>query len=151
MPREAAHSRVRVVRRARPGAAVFELPDATLAALARIFGEPAGKVRVIEHSRHWAFWLPQVSATTRHGRIYLRGSGAEFLRDPALVLEEYYHVLRQWQTGQLTRTRYLLQAARHGYAGNCFEVEAKRFARAFEQALRRAGDPVSAQAPTRGR
>lgn len=146
--RERPHSPIRAAKRARPRAAEFRVPDATLAALGRIFGEPAGEVRVVEHSRHWTFWHPRVSATTRPGRILLRGSGEEFLRDPVLVLEEYYHVLRQWKTGELTRARYLLQAVRHGYAGNRFEVEAKRFARGLEHALRRAGHAVSAAART---
>jgi hypothetical protein len=41
-------------------------------------------------------------AVTRRRRIYLRGSAAEFFADTELVLHEYFHVLRQWEPGELT-------------------------------------------------
>jgi hypothetical protein len=135
-------------RRARGVTREAAIPPATLDSLRRIFGEAAAEVRVIEHSRHWTFWYPRFVATTRKGRILLRGSAEAFLRDPALVLEEYYHVLRQWQTGELTRWRYVLQALRHGYARNRFEVEAKRFARECAGAY---CAPVELSAPAEAR
>jgi len=128
---------VRPQTRRRPPARDFTPPAATRAALARLFGPEAGRVRVVEFSRHWAFWGRRFTATTRPGVIHLRGSGTEFLADPELVLEEYFHVLRQWDTGELTRLRYLAQWLRHGYARNPFEVAAKHFAAALAGELAR--------------
>jgi hypothetical protein len=44
------------------------------------------------------------------------------------MLHEYCHVLRQWEPGELTLGRYLLEWLRHGYWDNRFEVEARAFA-----------------------
>ena len=102
------------------------VPAAVTGALEQLLGEPVGHVRVVEHSLfarlHGAF------ATTRLARIYLRGSAEEFFGNPWLMLHEYCHVLRQWQTGSLTVPRYLLECARRGYWNNRFEVEARAFA-----------------------
>jgi hypothetical protein len=110
----------------RPRSLKFHPPAAVLTALSRIFGEPVDHVEVIEHSRY-ARLHGGMCATTRPGRILLSGSGAAFVADPALVLHEYFHVLRQWQPRRLTRTRYVLECARRGYAANRFEVEAREF------------------------
>ena len=103
------------------------VPAGIVAALERILGTPVGHVKVIEHS-----WYARVHgravATTRQQRIYLRGSAADFFSNPWLMLHEYCHVLRQWQTGSLTVPRYLLECLRHGYWNNRFEVEARAFA-----------------------
>jgi hypothetical protein len=110
-----------------------QVPPAFAAALEHIFQEPVQRVRVIEHS-----WYARLhfgaTATTRRDRILLRGSAAEFWNDPELVLHEYFHVLRQWQTRRLTIWRYLLESLRHGYWRNCYEIEARAFA---AQQLRR--------------
>lgn len=127
-PRERRFGRKRA-ETARPPEREFVVPPAARAALARLFGPAAAEVRIVEHSRHWTFRGRRFAATTRPGTILLRDSGARFLADPELVLEEYFHVLRQWGTGELTRWRYLRQWLRHGYARNPFEVEAKRFAK----------------------
>ena len=71
---------------------------------------------------HW-----RAIATTRPNRIYLRGSGKEFFADGPLVLHEYFHVLRQWATGDLTIPRYLAECFRRGYWDNRYEVEAREF------------------------
>ena len=89
-------------------------------------GEPIGHVKVIEDS--WFARLHGAFATTRLERIYLRGSADEFFSNPWLILHEYCHVLRQWQTGSLTVPRYLLECVRRGYWNNRFEVEAREFA-----------------------
>ena len=46
-----------------------------------------------------------------------------------LVLEEYYHVIGQWNTGDLTRTSYLVEWVRVGFDGYkiSYEVEARGF------------------------
>jgi len=102
------------------------VPDAVSGALEQLLGERIGHVKVIEHS--WFARLHGAFATTRLHRIYLRGSAADFFSNPWLMLHEYCHVLRQWQTGSLTVPRYLLECLRHGYWNNRFEVEARAFA-----------------------
>jgi hypothetical protein len=102
------------------------VPEAVGGALERVLGERIGHVKIIEHS--WFARLHGACATTRLHRIYLRGSAAEFFTNPWLMLHEYCHVLRQWQTGSLTAPRYLLECLRRGYWNNRFEVEAREFA-----------------------
>src|SRR6516162_11434057 len=102
------------------------LPQAVSAALEQLLGERVAHVEVIEHS--WFARLHGACATTRRHRIYLSGSAADFFGNPWLMLHEYCHVLRQWQTGSLTVPRYLLECLRRGYWNNRFEVEAREFA-----------------------
>ena len=101
-------------------------PPRIRAALRAIFGEEVDEVRVIEHS-----WLARLhgraTATTRRNRIYLRGSAQEFFADPALMLHEYFHVLRQWNRGRLSTRSYLVEWLRRGYWHNRYEQQARRF------------------------
>ena len=95
-------------------------------ALESLFGESVRQVKVIQYSIfvrfHW-----RAIATTRRNRIYLRGSGKEFFADTPLMLHEYFHVLRQWATGDLTIARYLGECFRRGYWDNHYEIEAREF------------------------
>ena len=102
------------------------VPPVVSAALEQLLGERVAHVEVIEHS--WFARLHGACATTRRQRIYLSGSAADFFGNPWLMLHEYCHVLRQWQTGSLTVPRYLLECLRRGYWNNRFEVEARAFA-----------------------
>jgi Domain of unknown function (DUF4157) len=102
-------------------------PREVEAPLITLFGEAVREVRVIEHSLFARLHLGAV-ATTRRGTIYLRGSAADFFANPALVLHEYCHVLRQWGSGRLTSAGYLLECVKRGYWHNRFEVEAREFA-----------------------
>jgi hypothetical protein len=95
-------------------------------ALESLFGQRVGHVKVIQYSIYVRFHLRAI-ATTRPNRIYLRGSGKEFFADGPLVLHEYFHVLRQWATGDLTISAYLMECFRRGYWDNRFEVEAREF------------------------
>ena len=104
----------------------FVIPRPVAAALTLVFAEPVDSVVVIEHSRYARFH-PGMRATTRPGRILLAISGAAFVASPELLLHEYFHVLRQWRTGRLTRWRYLLESARRGYWENRYEREARDF------------------------
>ena len=104
-------------------------PEPVVKALERVFGEPVSAVTVIEHSRY-ARIHRGMSATTRPKCILLAISGTEFVANPDLLLHEYFHVLRQWGAGRLTRWRYLIESARRGYRGNEFEQEAREFAAA---------------------
>jgi len=102
------------------------MPSPLRAALMEIFGDEVGGVELIEHS-----WFARLhagaAATTRRNRVYLRGSAPEFFADPALMLHEYYHVLRQWNRGRLSERSYLLEWLRRGYARNRYERQARRF------------------------
>ncbi len=103
------------------------LPAYLEACLVEVFGPEASTVRLIEHSLvNRLHGNPR--ACTRRGRIYLRGSAAEFFADSDLVMHEYFHVLRQWAPGRLTLTRYLIAWLKSGYWNNPFEIEARRFA-----------------------
>jgi len=105
---------------------IAAVPESIRLALAKFFGDGVANVEVVEHSwfarAHW-----NAMATTRRRRIYLRGSAADFFKDPVLMMHEYCHVMNQWEPGRLTVVRYILEWLRHGYWNNRFEVEARRF------------------------
>ncbi len=103
------------------------VPPNVQAALESIFGPGVAQVRVIENSLFARLHL-RATATTRRRRIYLRGSAAAFFDDPALMLHEYCHVLKQWEPGLLTTAHYVLEWLRRGYWDNRFEIEAREFA-----------------------
>src|SRR6202163_1531611 len=90
------------------------VPQDVRSALERLLGASVAHVRVIEHS-----WFARLHgravATTRPGRIYLRGSAADFFANPWLTLHEYCHVIRQWQPGSLTAGRLPVASLRRGY------------------------------------
>ena len=103
------------------------VPSEILAALESIFGRGVHDVRVIEHSLFTRLHGRAI-ATTRRRRILLRGAAADFYLNPALMLHEYCHVLLQWEPGELTTLRYVLEWLRRGYHHNRFEVQARKFA-----------------------
>jgi hypothetical protein len=109
-------------------------PPAVRAALESVLGEGVDHVRVVEHSL-LARLHSCDHATTRRRRIYLRGSAEDFFRNPALMLHEYCHVLKQWEPRRLTSWRYLLESLRRGYWNNRFEIEARAFAVAHRERL----------------
>jgi hypothetical protein len=102
------------------------VPPHVRVALESFFGEKVAHVRVIEHSWFARAHLRCV-ATTRRRCIYLTGSAADFFENPALMLHEYCHVLRQWEPGLLTTVRYIVEWLRRGYWDNRFEIEAREF------------------------
>jgi hypothetical protein len=114
----------------------YAIPPLVSTALERVFGEPVNNVVVIEHSPYARAHLGTL-ATTRPNRILLAISGAEFSRNPELLLHEYFHVLRQWRPGRLTRWRYLVESARRGYWANCYEREARAFTATAEAKYRK--------------
>ena len=101
-------------------------PKDVEAALTALFGQSVGHIKVIQYSIYVRFHIRAI-ATTRRNTIYLRGSGKEFFADGPLLLHEYFHVLRQWATGDLTSPRYLLECFRRGYWDNRYEIEAREF------------------------
>jgi hypothetical protein len=114
----------------------YLLPRETTAALERVFDEPVTGIIVIENSLYARAHLG-MRATTRPNRILLACSGAQFVAEPELLLHEYFHVVRQWRTGYLTRWHYLLESVRRGYRANLYEREARDFtAAALEPYLR---------------
>jgi hypothetical protein len=109
------------------------MPTAVRDFLLELFGPEIDTVRVVEYS-----WINAAHgwplAVTRRERIYLRHSAAEFFADIELVVHEYHHVLKQWNTGRLTVLRYLVETLRHGYWNNRFEVEARAAATRYRKA-----------------
>jgi hypothetical protein len=103
------------------------LPASVADGLEEAFGESVRHVQIFEHSLFARLHIRAV-ATTRPRRIYLRGSGADFFDNPWLMLHEYCHVIKQWESRDLTTPRYLLECLRKGYWNNRFEVQAREFA-----------------------
>jgi len=114
----------------------YVLPAPVAAALRQVFAEPVEGVVVIEHSRY-ARLHRGMRATTRRNRILLAMSGAAFVADHELLLHEYFHVLRQWRTAQLTRWRYVVESVRRGYWDNRYELAAREFAAGAAEPYRR--------------
>jgi hypothetical protein len=106
------------------------LPRSVADCLEEAFGESVRHVQIFEHSLFARLHIRAV-ATTRPRRIYLRGSGAEFFDNPWLMLHEYCHVIKQWESRDLTTLRYLMECLRRGYWNNRFEVQAREFADAY--------------------
>ena len=103
------------------------VPEHIHLALEKFFGDGVGRVVVVEHSLFARLHF-RIQATTRRRRIYLVGPAQSFFADPALMLHEYCHVLKQWEPGHLTTVRYLVECVRRGYWDNRFEIEAREFA-----------------------
>jgi len=100
-----------------------------LSCLQQIFTADAAdiaNVEVISTPKSGGKWF----ATTRPNLIIAYVPCNEFFAQHESVLEEYYHVLRQWKTGEMTLLGWLWETAKHGYEGNKFEIEAKAFASA---------------------
>jgi hypothetical protein len=114
----------------------YAIPLKTRVALERVFDAPVDGVIVIENSLYARAHLGMY-ATTRPNRILLANSGAEFAANPELVLHEYFHVIRQWRLGSLTRWRYLIESTRRGYRANRYEQEASEFAAAARERFER--------------
>jgi hypothetical protein len=104
-----------------------DLPTPLRERVLALFGHAALDVRIVEYS-----WINALHAwplaVTRRNRIYLRWSLARFAASPELVLHEYFHVMRQWNSGRLTVWRYLKQHFCNGYDANPYETEARCFA-----------------------
>jgi hypothetical protein len=134
-----------------PAADDHPIPARVRTALETLFGEPVDGVEVKVRPLYVALHGRNTVATTRRNKIRLKCSIESFIEDPELVLHEYCHVLRQWNTGSLNRRRYLGELARNGYCNNCFEKEARDFAaehlETFRALLHAAGDEARAATP----
>ena len=102
------------------------LPARLRASLVELLGEDVDDVEIVANS-----WYARLHvgarATTRRNRILLPGAAEDFLADPALVLHEYFHVLRQWNPGRMSVGSYLREWLRRGYWRNRYERQARRF------------------------
>ena len=102
------------------------MPEGLRSALCELFDDRVDDVEVVENS--WYARLHRgARATTRRNRILLPGPASEFFSDEALVLHEYFHVLKQWNRGRLSIARYLAEWVRNGYWLNRYERQARRF------------------------
>lgn len=102
-------------------------PPHVLNALHEIFGESVEHVRVVEWSGYARCHMGAL-ATTRRNLILLSEGADAFWGDAELLLHEYFHVVRQWQPGALTASRYVVETLRRGYWLNRYEIEARAFA-----------------------
>jgi len=111
------------------------MPERLRASLVTLLGDDVDDVEIVERS-----WYARLHfgarATTRRNRILLRGTAEEFFADPELVLHEYFHVLRQWNTGRLSTVAYLREWLRRGYWLNRYEHQARRYVKLRLPALR---------------
>jgi hypothetical protein len=90
--------------------------------LENAFGRPIDKVTIIEKVKPADYkW----GATTRKNEITIVVPCDVFFNDPDTYLEEYYHVLEQWNTGRLSR---LLLALSTLFAGCAFRHPARESA-----------------------
>ncbi len=93
--------------------------------LEKLFKKSVSNVKIVPGGK---FHLPNVRAETRVNKIIIYVPCDDFLLDDRVVLEEYFHVLEQWDAGRLTRIGYLWESLKHGYENNRFEIEAQKFA-----------------------
>jgi RHS repeat-associated protein len=104
-------------------------------ALEATFNESVDSVKVIERST-WAGFLSLITqartfnkrwiiATTQRDRIFLnkRISAETFFNRPHLMLHEYFHVLRQWNTGRMNNITYLLNPSKWENEAEAYAVD----------------------------
>jgi hypothetical protein len=98
-------------------------PNRAKECVSLLLGKDVSSVQ-IEQEGPKGNWL----ASTRRNKIILYVPEAEFFGpgNEDGVLEEYYHVVEQWNTGRLNRFKYVLASWR-GYRRNKYEVEAKKW------------------------
>jgi RHS repeat-associated protein len=93
--------------------------------LEKIFSKPIDGVKIQEKPKKpdypWA-------ATTRRNKIIIFVPCDKFFGWNDVVLEEYFHVIEQWNTGRMNRRNYIWND-RHGHDKNKFEIEADDFAK----------------------
>ena len=99
-------------------------PQCVKACLDKIMGQGVGDVVVTsDPSMAWPY------AITSTNSITTRDSCSGFFGHHFTVLEEYYHVLQQWNPGRLNAFNYAWATiVDGGYEKNRWEVEAKSFA-----------------------
>lgn len=113
----------------------FKVPKQYLDCLSKLVGQDAGGVEVMEYSS--TAQKMGVLAFTAPNSIFIAGSGAAFFQPyrSAVILEEYFHVLRQWKTGSLNVREYVTDSVfrfligQHTHDDNRFEREAMESAR----------------------
>jgi len=111
--------------------------------LEKVFGQPVDKVIIEENIKPPDYkW----SATTRRNKIIIFVPCDTFFSNPDTYLEEYYHVLNQWNTGRLSRLKYAIEYVKHGYEKNKYEKEAqdwvKQHREEFEKCLQQCKPPA---------
>lgn len=93
--------------------------------LKELFGPDVDQVEILERQKKKE---PKYIITTRKNKIILRWPTCEdFKKMDAVVLEEYFHVIKQWNTGKMTKLKYGIEHMKNGYDNNKFEVEAWEF------------------------
>jgi len=115
----------------------FTLPDKQRTVLADMFNVPVSDIDQIKLEAYSDFAVEHFAyATTRVNAIYVNDSSEGFLARPLTVLEEFYHVLQQWNTGKMTLMSYAWESMKNGYDNNKYEIEAKTWAKNNAQLYR---------------
>jgi RHS repeat-associated protein len=136
-------------RKHRKSGTVYQLRFVTLCCLAEIYGKTVWSVTVRENStlpkwqddfcrgvtrkKNEGTRCQDTYATTRKRSIYLDGSGAQFEQKHATLLHEFFHVIRQWDTGRMTRREYLLNPQPWEDEAEAAESEVPRFEKCLEE------------------
>ncbi len=79
---------------------------------------------------------PTWFATSRRNKIISYVPCDQFFAYSEGLLEEYYHVFMQWNTGRMNRRNYVLNDL-HGHDKNKFEIEADNWAKKHAHELDR--------------
>jgi RHS repeat-associated protein len=111
--------------------------------LEKIFGKSIGGIDV-----HNKTVVNNDFITTRRNEIRLPPNFPcdDFFNNPFLVLHEYYHVLEQWNTGELSVLKYGWEWSKHGSSdGNRYEDAANQFAREHLDELKKCLDENCSQ------
>lgn len=88
----------------------------------KIFNQPIDGVKIQLKPNPKSPW----AATTRRNKIILYVPCDQFFGDNETVLEEFFHVFEQWNTGRMNRRNYVWNDL-HGHDKNKFELEADNF------------------------
>jgi RHS repeat-associated protein len=95
-----------------------ELPENEAYALSVVFGQEVSVIKGIKILENATLAKRyDAEATTGRNVIHLDSTIEKFLSAPKTVLEEYYHVIIQWNTGDLTVGKYLAESARAVLSG----------------------------------
>jgi RHS repeat-associated protein len=97
------------------------IPNDIRACIEKLFGTPIDKIKIrVDIKPPDYAW----NGTTRRNKIIIFIPCQVFFQNPYVYLEEYYHVIEQWNKGRVSRIAWLW-AERHGYDNNKYENEAK--------------------------
>jgi hypothetical protein len=109
--------------------------DAKKTCVSKALNEPIDKIVIYEDPDFVARHGSTTISTTRYEKIFVKKE-KDFWNDSSTVLEEYYHVTKQWRPeGRVFGAKYLAESAKQAFLGNesyldnKYEVAAKNWVR----------------------